>query len=225
VNDINFVNFFSNSFIFKGIDSKKIDEILNVIKPTLKAYKAKEVIYSPSCFEKNVGFVVSGECLIERVKSDGTHVPLNIAKANDAFGITAALTDEEEFPTRITAKKETKVIFLTRDNLSFLIEHYNDVAKNVIFFLSNKIVFLNKKIATFSSSTVEEKLASYLLMKYSKIGKTEFPFNCKKASESINSGRASLYRAISSLSEKGIISLVDKKIIILDQEGLERITK
>ena len=225
MNNINFVEFFSKSFLFEGIDSKKIDEILKLIEPTLKCYKAKEVIYSPSCFDKNVGFIVSGECKIERVKSDGTHVPLNIAKANDSFGITAALTDEEEFPTRVTASKATKVIFITKENIDFLIENYIDVAKNVITFLSNKIVFLNKKVATFASNTVEEKLASYILMKYSKIGKTEFPFNCKKASESINSGRASLYRAISSLSEKGIISLVDKKIIILDQEGLERITK
>jgi hypothetical protein len=94
----------------------------------------------------------------------------------------------------------------------------------LIEFLTEKIEFLNKKIATFSSDSVEEKLASYLLMKSEKLG-CAFPFNCKVGAEFINAGRASLYRGISSLSDKKLIKLENKKIYILDLPGLERITK
>ena len=48
---------------------------------------------------------------------------------------------------------------------------------------------------------------------------------CKKASEAISSGRASVYRALELLSEAGIISYENKKIILHDPEGLERISK
>ena len=53
----------------------------------------------------------------------------------------------------------------------------------------------------------------------------EFEFNKKKSAEALNCGRASLYRAIDALRSSGLITLADKKIIINDPEGLERITK
>lgn len=213
------------SFLFKNIDEAAIKEISDKIKPEIQAYKAKETIYTPSSFESKIGFIISGECLIERVKCDGTHIPLNLAKAGDSFGITAALNIADEFPTRISARKNSKIAFIDKTDLEYLIENYNPIAKNVISFLCKKVIFLNNKIATFSSSTVEEKLASFILLEHSKFCKLEFAFNCKKTAESINSGRASLYRAIASLTEKGMITLSNKKIIILDLKGLERISK
>lgn len=212
-------------FLFAGLSKDSQNEILCKITKEIKCYSAKEIIYSPNDFEKKIGIVISGECLIERVKSDGTHIPLNVAKSTDSFGIVAVLTETEEFPTQITAKKNTKILYVTKDELNKLIEQYPAVAKNVITFLSKKVVFLNSKIATFSSGTVEEKLASFILSEYTKTKKTELNLNLKKTAEGISAGRASLYRAISSLTERGIISQDNKKINILDLEGLERISK
>ena len=80
-------------------------------------------------------------------------------------------------------------------------------------------------IATFSGSTVEMKLASHLLSRYQKSGTLEFPFNCKHCSEAISAGRASIYRALLVLENEGLIKHENKKIIILDLKGLERISK
>ena len=88
--------------------------------------------------------------------------------------------------------------------------------------MSNKIAFLNKKISTFTSDTVEDKLAKFILHEYRRLGTVEIPFNCQRAAISINAGRASLYRAIASLSEAKIVKLENKKIYILDLKGLER---
>ena len=106
-----------------------------------------------------------------------------------------------------------------------MIESSSAVAMNVIRFLAGKIDFLNQKIATFSSDTVEDKLANFLLNEHKKHGSNEFLLNCKRTAEAISAGRASLYRAIASLTDAGIIKLENKKIIILDPQGLERKTK
>ena len=94
---------------------------------------------------------------------------------------------------------------------------------NIIEFLTEKINFLNDKIAAFSGGSVEEKLASHILLLSKKNNSLEFDFNKKKSAEALNCGRASLYRAISALESAGYISLDNKKIIINDPEGLERI--
>ena len=133
----------------------------------------------------------------------------------------AVLSKEEEFPTRITAKKATKILFIRKDDVLRIIRKYPEIAMNVIEFLAAKVEFLNGKVATFSADTVEEKLRSFLLTEYRKSGPT-FSFNCKKSAEAINAGRASLYRALTSLTESGIIKLKNKKIYILDPSGLER---
>ena len=96
---------------------------------------------------------------------------------------------------------------------------------NVIKFMSKKIRFLNEKVATFSSPTVEEKLCNYILAEYKKYGEREICFNCKKTADATSSGRASIYRAIGSLAERGIIKFESKKIFILDPYGLERNSK
>ena len=95
----------------------------------------------------------------------------------------------------------------------------------MINFLAGRISFLNKKIATFSGTRVEDRLAAFLICEAEKHGESSFPFNCQKTAKEINAGRASVYRALSAFEDSGLISLVDKKIYIKDLQGLERITK
>ena len=46
-----------------------------------------------------------------------------------------------------------------------------------------------------------------------------------KTADKLGVGRASLYRALDSLADSGVIKLETKKIFIIDPKGLERITK
>ena len=218
-------DFLSGTFLFRGVEKVQLSAMLEEITPDVKEYPAGAEIYSPKVYEHKLGFVVDGECSVERIKNDGSAVPLNALKNGNSFGIVAVLSSADEFPTRILAKRRTKILFISKNDTLKLIQKYSAVSMNVIEFLAGKIDFLNQKIATFSSDTVEDKLANFLLIEYKKYGSNEFMFNCKKTAEAISAGRASLYRAIAALSEAAIIKLENKKIIILDPQGLERKTK
>ena len=221
---MNNAEFFSKTFLFSGLSIDEIERYFCNREIEFKDYSRKEVIYSPHEYERKLGFVLKGECIVERIKADGSSVPLNIIQSGDSFGAFAVLTSEDEFPTRITARRDSKIAFISQADVMNLIETHSVVAMNVIRFLAGKISFFNKKIATFSSDSVVDKLAMYLLIEYRKFG-AELALNCKKTAESLNIGRASLYRAISVLEQDGIIKSENKKIYILDQNGLERITQ
>ena len=216
--------FLKDVFLFQGMENSKIEKALEAIDPISVEYSRKEEIYSPTSYEHRLGFIMKGECKVERIKHDGLPVPLNVLKTGNSFGVISVFSDEDEFPTKITATKDTKIVYITKSDTEKLIRSYPEIALNVITFLSKKIIFLNRKVATFSEDTVENKLASFLADEYTKCG-AEFVFNCKRSAEAISVGRASLYRAITSLSDEGIIKLENKKIIILDPKGLERKTK
>ena len=216
--------FLYNVFLFKDIPFDKVDEALLLTSPTLMEYSKKDEIYSPTNYERKLGFIIDGECKVERLRHDGIPVPLNVMKSGNSFGVVSLFTNEDEFPTRITATKDTKVLYFSKSDIEKLIRKYPDVAMNVVNFVSQKIIFLNKKVATFSEDSVENKLSSFLFEEYIKFG-AEFPFNCKRTAETISVGRASLYRALATLTDEGIVKVENKKIYIKDSQSLERKTK
>ena len=106
-----------------------------------------------------------------------------------------------------------------------MIEKNHIISLNVIGFLTERITFLNDRIAAFSGVSVEEKLVNYILGLRKRYGSDEFEFNKKRSAEAISCGRASLYRAMDSLANAGYVSFDNKKVYILDQQGLERMSK
>ena len=216
--------FLKNTFLFRSVDASIIDGLLTSVHLEEKSYQKGDIIYSPDDFERKIGFVYEGECIVGRY-STGSIIPLNLIKAYDSFGILTCFSERDEFPTVITAKTNAKVLFIYADDLKLILKRSAEVSLNVIDFLSRKISFLNDKIAAFSGGSIEEKLANYILGLKKKHNSLEFEFNKKKSAEALNCGRASLYRAIDSLKMAGLITLDNKKIIINDPCGLERITK
>ena len=216
--------FFANTFLFRNISAQDVESILKTITVEEKNYQKGEIIYSPDRFEKKVCFIYQGECIVGR-QASGAIIPLNTASEYDSFGILTCFSDRDEFPTVVTAKNTCTVLFIYSDSLKKLMEQNTTVSLNIIEFLTRKISFLNDKIAAFSGGSIEEKLANYILTLKKKYNALEFDFNKKKSAEALNCGRASLYRGIESLKSSGCITFEDKKIIITDLEGLERIVK
>ena len=106
-----------------------------------------------------------------------------------------------------------------------MVENYPSVSLAIISFMSDRIEFLNNKVATFSADSVEEKFILYLIEESKKADSLSISLNLAKTARILNAGRASVYRAIESLEKLSLIKLENKKIIISDLRGLERITK
>lgn len=216
-------SFLSKTFLFRDVDDEELEKIISENPPIVKTYKRGETVYSSLSKESSVGFVFSGRCEV-RLDRCGGRTVLNILSEYDSFGVMSVYS-AEEFPTHIFATKNSEIVMFTDVQIKYFVNSNSQISSNLIDFLINRISFLNKKIATFSASTVENRLAVFLLSEYDKLGSLTFPFNCQKTAEEINAGRASVYRALSSLEVDNIISIVDKKIYITDLEGLERIAK
>ena len=217
-------SFLKNTFLFKGISEDDISDLLAGIQIEESSYNKGDLIFSPDGFERRLGMVIKGECLVGR-QSGGTFVPLNTIGVYGSFGILSVFSAREEFPTIIKAKSMCTVIFFDADSVRALVEKSPAVSLNVIEFFARKVSFLNDKITAFSGGSIEEKLAGYILELQKKNSSLKFDFNKKKSSEALNCGRASLYRDLAMLEADGLISLDSKKIIINDLAGLERILK
>ena len=172
-----------------------------------------------------MGFVLSGKCIAKKTKMHGDDIPLNVFNVSDTFGVLSVLTNRPDFPTCITSVNGCEVAFLSKKDVDYLIDNYPVVARNFIDFLATRITFMNDKISTFSAYNVEQKLATYLLQLSNKIDSETLIFSRTQCAKVLNAGRASLYRALDALVEKGVICLDGKKVIIKNFKELERSSK
>lgn len=210
------------SFLFSDLNENTLVKIIESSPPEVQAFKRGEEVRSSSD-SGAVGFVMSGRCEIRLARCGGRTV-LNILDVGDSFGILSVYS-AEEYPTKIYATKNSEIIFFNSEQIQYFVNNYSQISQNLIKFLAGRISFLNKKVATFSPSRVTDRLAVFLLCERDRQGTDELSFNCQKTAEEIGAGRASVYRAIETLEDLNLIKSNDKKIIIIDREGLERITK
>lgn len=219
----NIKEFIKSIFLFDGIDEDSAFELCKNMSFESKKYMRGERIFTPDDYSADIGFVYKGECEIRCHKTDGRTV-LNSIKEGESFGILAAL-GKNQFPTEVWARKNSTVVFISKNDLIKMIQTSSDVAMNIIDFLAEKVDFLNRKINTVTQGSVEKKLAAYILLKAKNDNSTCLELNLKKCSESISAGRASVYRALENLKSKGYVTAENKKINILNLVQLEEFSK
>ncbi|MBR7117209.1 MAG: Crp/Fnr family transcriptional regulator [Clostridia bacterium] len=220
-----YVEILRHSFLLESTSDELFDDIISSLRYVTADYSRGEIIFSPDTFEKKVGFVIKGECDVFKACGNTLDVRINSIGVGGTFGIVGALSDHEEFPTIVRAKVASTILFVDGQDLYLLMGKYPSVTRNIIEFFAERIRFLNERIATFSEGTVEEKLAHYLLRQCREVGNVSFPFNKQKTAQTLGVGRASLYRALGSLSASKFIQYDNKILHIIDREGLERIIK
>ena len=219
-----YYGFLTKLFPFCGLKEKQLDAIFDGVGITFESFARDRIIYAPDHYRRRVGFVVNGECTVERERSEGDRIVLNTLTKYGSFGIMTVLSGNDEYPTLIRTVRATEIMFIDGDDMLSIIKKYPTVAMNVIRFLAGRVSFLNEKLNTFSEKSTLTKLANHLLKQYKATGEHVRVAKSKLATE-IGVGRASLYRDLDRLTEEGFITVLSKEIIINDPKGLERIIK
>ena len=212
----------SKSFLFRDMAGTTLEEIIKANPPTIKSYKRGEMIYPGEANDEGVGFIIQGKCEVRISGTDSGKTVLNILSPGDSFGILSVFSDDD-FPTEVYAAVNSTVLFFSKKQILNFVNNYSQISTNIITFLAQRVSFLNQKIATFSAKSVESKLASFIINECERQSSDTIAFNAKKTSEEIGAGRASVYRALSSLNDSGLIIFTNKKIQIINKTDLERI--
>lgn len=213
----------SDFFLFSGLDDEQLEKITKNACIEAVEYSPKSEVYSPLEYRKSIGLIVSGSVSV--YKLSGTHATLlNVIGAGEIFGLAAMFSDKDDYPTTVRAKGKTKIIFISEENLCRIMTQYPVVSLNYIKFLSQKIRFLNDKIDSFTRNGAESKTAKFLLDRSAKQNSDEIIVkNMSAAASYIGTARASLYRILESLADKGVINYTGNKIKIINKSYLERL--
>ena len=202
--------------IFKNTSNEALCAYIKEESFYIKSYSSGDDICSPYEDNDSVGIITSGVATVNSSDEERS-VLLATLSAGAVFGIANLYAKELDFPTRISAKNACKILFIKKDALRELIENDKDTLKSFLAFQSNKIIYLNKKINSFTAGGAERRLALFL-SKNSADGIYSSKVSMSALAEMLDIGRASLYRAFDSLEDAGLIKRIDKKTFTVNND-------
>lgn len=203
-----------STFLFSGVSSDEIVEIVREFSCEEKSYQKGKVIFSPEKFERVLGVVLSG-----RISVTKGRLSVSELSVSSLFGAAALFNNEPEYASTLTAKTSTSVLFFSQDAILLLINRDERIRMNYIRYLSARIRFLSEKVDTLGETGSEKRLARFLLKNADASGHVN-GCNFSEMAGRLGIGRASLYRELAKLEEAGVIRKDRSGVEILNPEKL-----
>ena len=204
--------------LFRGTAEGTLQRVINVSGYELESYGKDAVVFSPTEFKRSLGIILEGALRVTKENAEGREIVMSTLYRGNMFGAATMFNGEHEFQTKITAVEDSRIIFFPQRIILRLMEREPKIAENYIKYLSERIVFLNKKIYFLTSGTAEQRLSSFLLNNLSTVDFSRLPMQMTDIASSLNISRASLYRALDCIMESGAV-VKDGKLFRIADEG------
>ena len=174
------------------------------------SYAPGELISSPTPDGDGggIGVIHSGSAAVYS-GDDSRRVLLRFLTAGGIYGVSSLFCAAP--PTRIVASAECRVLKLSRDSFYGMLHEDAALLDAYLEFMSDRILFLNRKISCLSGGSAERRLAMHLLTLAESSGVPSddggrdltLPCSITELARLLDIGRASLYRAFDALEAAG----------------------
>ncbi len=211
--------------LFKNKSLNEIDNLLSHIQYKITSFSENEVIFSPVQTANQIGIILSGSVDIQKLFPSGKIVIIERRKSLDLIAACSIFSKIDFYPDTVSVSKLSTILFISKTDLLHLFDLDKDFMLNFLESVSNSTLVLKHKIGILSLSSIQEKIAGYLIYN-NKIYDSyciTLPFSKKAWAEYMNVSRTSLSRELKILEMEGILSFEKRKITIHDIRKLEKI--
>lgn len=192
-----------------------------------KSFEPGETMMDFSDPESGIGFLTSGRGVIYSSDSE-KNMLMRFVSTGEAVGF-ASMFSSDHFRTRLIACGDipSKLFVISRSAFVELLDYdmTGVLRNNLLSFLSDRIAFLNSRIACVTGGSAERRLALFIRSSPDSTGTVHIGMSMKALAAALDIGRASLYRAMDSLTEAGIIARDGNNITVLAPERLSEICR
>jgi len=136
--------------LFSGLSEQQLRELADSFSPPRPYAKGEVIVSSTAPGNRSLGILLKGEVKICLPGRDGPGPVINRLKAVSMFGAAGLFGGEEPFPTDIIAARDSLVLFVTEQEMLSCMRQHFQVAEHYIRFLSDRIRFLNRRIAGYT---------------------------------------------------------------------------
>ncbi len=216
--------------LFRGLEKKEILAVLNCFQPRVEGFHANELIVISGDVFEEVGLILQGEASVNKENAAGNRMVMTILASGDLFGEVIAFSGQAKWPATVEAQSECQVLFLPRENIigecPKMCTWHGVLIHNFLRIISERALFLNKKVEYLTIKSMRAKIATYLLEQYQRTRERSFtlPLNRNELAEFLNVSRPSMSRELGKMKDEGVIDYYLTSFKLLDLEALKRMS-
>lgn len=213
--------------IFENLDCNELEEIVEKIEH--KSYEKGNMIFTEGSDANTLFFINTGKIKLFKYNKDGKEQILHILTDGDFFG-ELDLIKSSKYKFNAKAMDDAKICTLTKNEVKNIIMKKPEISIKLLESVGERLSAIENLAQNLSTNDVDARIA-YLLLnlmdKYceeSQNGKKiiKLPLTREDMANYIGVTRETISRKLKKLEEEELISLIGtKKIIILDEEGLQ----
>lgn len=211
--------------LFKDIKYEDLSNFLNMSNYIIKKYpKGNMVVIEGGNFEE-LGILLEGLLEVQTLYPSGKLLTFAQLKPVETFGEAIIFSKMNKFPATIVAIKDSKIMFINKEDLISCLTNCHKFMENFLKLLSNKLLMLNKKVKMLSLESIRKKIGNFLREEYKKQGSNiiKVSLSRKEIAEHMGIQRPSLSRELIKMRKEGIIEFDKKVIIIKDMRALSKL--
>ncbi|MDR1755263.1 MAG: Crp/Fnr family transcriptional regulator [Eubacterium sp.] len=223
------IDIISKGRLFHGMDKDEILGFTRDFPQRIIEYQHNDCIITKDESPEAIGIVLEGTLGIYTDSFYGGHTLIGIGDQDYLFGFIARFYNASKSITTLYCRKRCKVAYfkVSREMtaLSFIKQVNPKVLSNIYAMLTKHIGDDFDRMHIISSSSVQVRLARYLLYLNTRTGKLKFDilFNRTELADFLGVYRTSLSRILNGLCKERIITLNKTRVEIMDLDRHIRI--
>ncbi len=216
--------------LFQGLKKEEIYTILQCFQARVGKFHTNELIVMSGDVCKEVGLMLQGTASVSKENAAGNRMVMTMATPGELFGEVIAFSTHTKWPATVEAQNECRVLFLPREKIigecPKMCSWHRVLIQNFLRIISERALFLNKKVEYLTIKSMRAKLASYLLEQHQRTMEKSFslPLNRNELAEFLNVSRPSMSRELGKMKDEGVIDYYLTSFKLLDLEALKKMS-
>ena len=201
----------SKTALFRGCSLSEVEQMLDCLKYTIRAYQKDETIYSRGSVVTEIGAVLSGHVQIESDDFWGSRSVLNVIGQGGIFAEAYACVPNEPLMVNVVASDSCEILFLNMAKAFGADENicrfHGKLIQNLIVVCAKKNLELSHRIFHTSSKTIRGRLMSYFSRQVSLQGsdKITIPFDRQQLADYLGVDRSALSKELGKMKKDGLL--------------------
>ncbi len=216
--------------IFEGIGDRELEQLVRLT--TTKRVKAREVLFRKGDEQRQLYGVMSGRLTVSGAGEDGKEVVFAFLDPGEVIGEVSLLDQNPQASGTVEAIEDSELFSLHRRDLIPFLERHPRVALNLAGVLAARLRRLSELMEDTLFLTLPSRLAKKLIglaQAYGKRTPEGVRIGVKlpqaELGELVGATRESINKQMRAWGERGLIEVDRGFITILDEEGLESVSR
>ncbi|MFA6872765.1 MAG: Crp/Fnr family transcriptional regulator [Bacteroidaceae bacterium] len=187
-----------NTPLFKDVKEETLRNFLATTPNALRSYRSNQFIALQGNPCQSLFILCKGTVRTHMTNAEGKQLTIETIEAPRALAPAFIFATENRFPVNIETLTLCEVLVINKSNFLELMHEESSIMQNFLRIISDRSIFLSKKVNSFALQNLKERLLNYLHIH----GDIK---NQQEVANILGVARPSLARALSELANEGLL--------------------